>query len=154
MLARMPALRANARRLLEAGVNMIAGTDAGIAPIKPPDVIRWAVPQFQQLGMTAAEALHACTARAATALGLGHRKGRLRNGYDADILAVDEACPRRTAPARADLGHLRVGWSCNSVSSMEARARAAMDAPPRTCSSPFPPAPSCATSRRGASSAT
>jgi imidazolonepropionase-like amidohydrolase len=89
MLARMPALRANARRLLEAGVNMIAGTDAGIAPIKPPDVIRWAVPQFQQLGMTAAEALHTCTARAAAALGLGHRKGRLYPGYDADILAVD-----------------------------------------------------------------
>src|SRR5436190_13162844 len=89
MLARMPALRANARRMLEAGVNMIAGTDAGIAPIKPPDVIRWAIPQFQQLGMTATQALQACTARAATALGLGHRKGQLRPGYDADILAVD-----------------------------------------------------------------
>lgn len=89
MIARRPALVANARRLFEAGVNMIAGTDAGIAPIKPPDVIRWAIPQFQQLGMTAAQALHACTAQAATALGLGHRKGQLRPGYDADILAVD-----------------------------------------------------------------
>ena len=89
MEARMPAMIANARRMLAAGVNMIAGTDAGIAPIKPPDVIRWAIPQFQQLGMTAAEALHACTARAATTLGLGHRKGHLRPGYDADILAVD-----------------------------------------------------------------
>jgi imidazolonepropionase-like amidohydrolase len=89
MVARRPALVANAQRMLAAGVNMIAGTDAGIAPIKPPDVIRWAIPQFQLLGMSAAEALHACTARAATALGLGHRKGRLRLGYDADILAVD-----------------------------------------------------------------
>ncbi len=89
MEARMPAMVANGRRMFAAGVNMIAGTDAGIAPIKPPDVIRWAVPQFQQVGMTAAEALHACTARAATALGLGHRKGQLRPGYDADILAVD-----------------------------------------------------------------
>jgi len=89
MVARMPALVANGRRMFAAGVNMIAGTDAGIAPIKPPDAIRWAIPQFQQLGMTAAEALHACTARAATALGLGHRKGQLRPGYDADILAVD-----------------------------------------------------------------
>jgi imidazolonepropionase-like amidohydrolase len=89
MIARRPALVANARRLFEAGVNMIAGTDAGIAPIKPPDVIRWAIPQFQQLGMTATQALQACTARAATALGLGHRKGQLRPGYDADILAVD-----------------------------------------------------------------
>jgi imidazolonepropionase-like amidohydrolase len=89
MVARRPALIANGQRMLAAGVNMIAGTDAGIAPIKPPDVIRWAIPQFQQLGMSAAEALHACTARAATALGLGHRKGQLRPGYDADILAVD-----------------------------------------------------------------
>jgi imidazolonepropionase-like amidohydrolase len=89
MLARMPALVANARQLFHAGVAMIAGTDAGIAPIKPPDVIRWTIPQFQQLGMTAAQALTACTAGAATALGLGHRKGQLRPGYDADILAVD-----------------------------------------------------------------
>jgi imidazolonepropionase-like amidohydrolase len=89
MVARMPAMLANGRRLFAAGVHMIAGTDAGIAPIKPPDAIRWAVPQFQLLGMTAAQALHACTARAATALGLGHRKGHLRAGYDADILAVD-----------------------------------------------------------------
>ena len=35
------------------GVHMIAGTDAGIAPIKPPDVIRWAVAQFQLIGLTA-----------------------------------------------------------------------------------------------------
>jgi imidazolonepropionase-like amidohydrolase len=89
MLARMPALAANARRMFHAGVAMIAGTDAGIAPIKPPDVIRCTIPQFQQLGMTAAQALTACTAGAATALGLGHRKGQLRPGYDADILAVD-----------------------------------------------------------------
>jgi imidazolonepropionase-like amidohydrolase len=87
--ARVPAMIANGQRMLAAGVNMIAGTDAGIASNKPPDVIRWAISQLQQLGMTAAQALHAGTARAATALGLGHRKGRIRPGYDADILAVD-----------------------------------------------------------------
>jgi imidazolonepropionase-like amidohydrolase len=89
MVSRRPAMVANVRRMLAAGVNMIAGTDAGITPLKPPDVIRWSIPQFQQAGMTAAQALHACTARAATALGLGQRKGQLRPGYDADILAVD-----------------------------------------------------------------
>ncbi len=89
MAARMPAMVANARRMLEAGVTMIAGTDAGIAPTKPPDVIRWAIPNFQLIGMSAAQALHACTAQAATALGLGHRKGHLRPGYDADVVAVD-----------------------------------------------------------------
>jgi imidazolonepropionase-like amidohydrolase len=89
MVSRRAAMVANVRRMLAAGVNMIAGTDAGIMPLKPPDVIRWSIPQFQQAGMTAAQALHACTARAATALGLGCRKGQLRPGYDADILAVD-----------------------------------------------------------------
>lgn len=86
--ARIPALMANNRRLLAAGVTTIAGTDAGISPAKPPDVIRWAVAQFRQLGAGPAEALHACTARAAVAVGLGGRKGRLAPGYDADLLAV------------------------------------------------------------------
>jgi imidazolonepropionase-like amidohydrolase len=89
MVDRMPALIANGRRLVEAGVYVIPGTDAGIAPIKPPDVIRWSVAQFQLIGMTPAQALHVCTARAADALGLGDRKGRLAPGYDADILALD-----------------------------------------------------------------
>ncbi len=89
MVARMPALRANGRRLIESGVHVIPGTDAGIGPIKPPDVIRWTVGQFQEIGLSAAQALHVCTARAAAAIGLGDRKGRLVPGYDADILAVD-----------------------------------------------------------------
>jgi imidazolonepropionase-like amidohydrolase len=88
IVARRPAMLANNRRLFAAGVHMIPGTDAGIRPVKPPDVARWAVAHFQAVGMSAAQALHTCTARAATALGLGHRKGQLRPGYDADILVV------------------------------------------------------------------
>jgi imidazolonepropionase-like amidohydrolase len=88
MVARRPALLANGQRLYAAGVHMIPGTDAGIRPVKPPDVARWAVAHFQTIGMSAAQALHTCTAGAAMALGLGHRKGQLRPGYDADILAV------------------------------------------------------------------
>jgi imidazolonepropionase-like amidohydrolase len=89
LVARMPALMANGRKVVASGARVIAGTDAGIGPGKPHDVIRWAVPQFQLLGLTAAEALTTCTARAASALGLGDRKGQLKPGYDADILAVD-----------------------------------------------------------------
>jgi imidazolonepropionase-like amidohydrolase len=89
MAARLPALMANIRRLYEAGASMIAGTDAGVSPIKPPDVLRWAVGQLTQIGMTPAQALQASTSVAATACGLGHRKGRLAPGYDADILAID-----------------------------------------------------------------
>jgi imidazolonepropionase-like amidohydrolase len=89
MASRMPALVANGQRLRAAGANIVVGTDAGIGRIKPPDAIRWSLPQLRQIGMGGAEALWTCTARAATALGLGDRKGRLSPGYDADILAVD-----------------------------------------------------------------
>jgi imidazolonepropionase-like amidohydrolase len=88
VVARRPAMLVNFQRLYAADVHLIPGTDAGIGPVKPPDVARWAVAHFQQLGMSPAQALHTCTARAAQALGLGHRKGQLRPGYDADILAV------------------------------------------------------------------
>ncbi|GIH90619.1 amidohydrolase family protein [Planobispora siamensis] len=87
--ARMPAMTANLRLLHRAGAFMITGTDGGIAPFKPHDVLRWAIAQLTGIGMTPAEALRAATSRAALACGLGHRKGRLAPGYDADILAVD-----------------------------------------------------------------
>jgi imidazolonepropionase-like amidohydrolase len=89
LVARMPALFANGRTVVASGARVIGGTDAGIGPGKPPDVIRWAVPQFQLLGLTAAQALTTCTTLAARELGLGDRKGQLKPGYDADILAVD-----------------------------------------------------------------
>jgi len=88
VLARMPALIANARRMYRAGARIIVGSDAGLGPAKPPDAVRYALPQLLRIGMSPAEALHACTARAASVLGLGDRKGRIAAGYDADILVV------------------------------------------------------------------
>lgn len=88
MTSRLPALIANARSLYEAGAPINAGTDAGIGPIKPPDVLRWAVAHLTMIGMTPAEALLASTSHAAAVCGLGHRKGRLAPGFDADVLAV------------------------------------------------------------------
>src|SRR5262249_33110732 len=89
MLTRLPRLMANARLMYASGVQIVVGTDGGIAPIKPHDVLRYAPAHLAQLGFGPAEALHAITGRAAEVIGLGHRKGRLAPGYDADVLVVD-----------------------------------------------------------------
>lgn len=87
--ARLPHIIANTRRLYEAGARMVAGTDAGIAPVKPHDVVRHAPAMLRQLGFSQAEGLRTITSAAAGVCGLGHRKGRVTPGFDADILAVD-----------------------------------------------------------------
>ena len=87
--ARLPLVMANMRRLYEAGALMVAGSDAGIAPIKPHDVVRHAPAQLREIGIGQAEALRMITSVAAGVIGLGHRKGRIAPGFDADILAVD-----------------------------------------------------------------
>ena len=90
MAARLPAMMANTRRMYASGAVMIAGTDAGLGPIKPHDVLRWAIDQLSQhVGLSPLEALRANTSVAATACGLGSRKGRVAPGYDADLLVVD-----------------------------------------------------------------
>ena len=87
--ARLPAIMANTRRLHQAGALMVAGTDAGIAPVKPHDAVRYAPAMLVQLGYGQAEALRTITSVAAGVCGLAHRKGRVAPGFDADVLAVD-----------------------------------------------------------------
>jgi imidazolonepropionase-like amidohydrolase len=89
--ARLPLMVANLRRLYEAGALIVVGSDAGIAPIKPHDVIRYAPARLCEIGIGPAEALRTITSDAAQVIGLGHRKGRIAPGFDADILAVDGA---------------------------------------------------------------
>ncbi|MEV4623128.1 amidohydrolase family protein [Asanoa sp. NPDC049573] len=87
---RIPAIIENARTMYAGGVDLIAGTDAGLGPGKPADVLRSAVGMLTTwVGMTPAEALRTSTARAAEVIGLGASKGRIAPGYDADLLAVD-----------------------------------------------------------------
>jgi imidazolonepropionase-like amidohydrolase len=89
VMLRLPGIIANSRRMYEAGAAIVAGTDAGIAPIKPHDVVRYAPAMLGQLGFSPAEALRAITSDAAGVCGLGRHKGRIAPGYHADILAVD-----------------------------------------------------------------
>jgi imidazolonepropionase-like amidohydrolase len=87
--ARLPLIMANTRRMYEAGALMVAGSDAGIGPVKPHDAVRYAPDQLREIGIGQAEALRMITSVAADVIGLGHRKGRIAPGFDADILAVD-----------------------------------------------------------------
>ena len=89
VVVRRPGIIANTRRLHEAGAPIVAGTDAGIAPVKPHDVVRHAPAMLRHLGFDQAEALGAITSAAAGVCGLGHCKGRVTPGFDADILAVN-----------------------------------------------------------------
>ncbi|MFD0885169.1 amidohydrolase family protein, partial [Streptosporangium algeriense] len=71
------------------GVRVVCCTDAGINPHKPHDVLPSDLVYFAAQVATNAEALASATSLAAESCGLGHRKGRVAPGYDADLLVVD-----------------------------------------------------------------
>ena len=80
---RMSALR----RMTTFGVRLISGDDAGIGPDKAHGRYAEAVIELEQVTGTV-PALVAASSDAAAAIGLGRSKGRLRRGYDADLLVV------------------------------------------------------------------
>ncbi|WP_181781572.1 amidohydrolase family protein [Pseudonocardia pini] len=88
LLRHLPAIRAALARLVGAGAVVVAGTDAGIAPVKPHGVLPRGLTELVTAGMTPTDALRAGTRTAAQVVGLGDRKGRVAPGYDADLLAV------------------------------------------------------------------
>jgi imidazolonepropionase-like amidohydrolase len=76
-------------RMHAAGVRVVSGSDGGIAAAKPHGLLPVSVASLVQGGVSTVAALASATALAADACGLGDRKGRLRAGYDADLLVVD-----------------------------------------------------------------
>jgi hypothetical protein len=76
-------------RMHRAGVRLISGADSGISAGKPHGILPEAVIDLVDAGLTPAEALASATSAAARSCGLADRKGRLRVGYDADLLLVD-----------------------------------------------------------------
>ncbi len=68
---------------------MIPGSDAGVSPGKPHDVLPYALEALVvEIGMTAEEALRSATSVAASAIVLQGSKGRIAAGADADLLVV------------------------------------------------------------------
>lgn len=84
----VPRVRAALGRIHTAGGTVLVGTDAGINPYKPHDVMPRALADLVDLGMTPLEGLTAMTSRAADTLGLPD-VGRLSAGAVADVIAVD-----------------------------------------------------------------
>jgi imidazolonepropionase-like amidohydrolase len=78
----------NIRQLMDSGARVALSTDAGIGPEKPHDVLPLELADLSRHGFTGTEVLTGATAAAAASCGLGHRKGRIAPGYDADLLAV------------------------------------------------------------------
>jgi imidazolonepropionase-like amidohydrolase len=96
-------MRMSILRLMTAfGVRLISGTDAGIAHIKAHGNYADAMIELGQVTGTV-PALVVASSSAATAIGLGRPKGRLRRGYDADVLVVN-------GDLAADLTTLRHVW--------------------------------------------
>jgi imidazolonepropionase-like amidohydrolase len=87
--ANMATLLGAVAELMDRGGRVCVGTDAGIAPSKPHDVLPTALRAFTEQGIDPTLGLRAMTATAAAVIGLSGRKGRLQAGYDADVLAVD-----------------------------------------------------------------
>jgi imidazolonepropionase-like amidohydrolase len=86
--ARAEQARALVGQLAERGVVLIAGSDAGISPAKPHDVLPYSIMELAGCGVPNPAALRSATSVAADACRLPG-KGRLRPGCDADLLAVD-----------------------------------------------------------------
>ncbi|HEY4454557.1 MAG TPA: amidohydrolase family protein [Pseudonocardiaceae bacterium] len=82
------ALLANLRGMLAAGVELVAGTDAGIGLV-PFENYADGLDVLADAGMSNRAVIGAATHRAAAALGLGAATGRLAVGFAADAVAVD-----------------------------------------------------------------
>lgn len=82
-------VRSNFIRMREAGIKLIASTEAGIPGVlhhQPP----LALPMFAHLAdLSPVEALRSATSDCAVAIGLGRITGKIAQGFVADFLLVD-----------------------------------------------------------------
>jgi len=71
------------------GARLVCSSDAGVISEKPHDCLPHGAPEFQVFTqLSAASVLTSVTRLAAESCGVGHRKGRIAPGFDADLLAV------------------------------------------------------------------
>lgn len=88
VLATLEPYWANQAYMHARGVRVVCCTDAGINPVQTHDVLPRDLAYFAAEVATTRESLVSATSLAAAACNLGHRKGRIRVGMDADLLVV------------------------------------------------------------------
>ncbi len=76
-------------RMIEHGVRIVTGSDAGVTPPKRHGNVWRAVVQLLDAGLTPAQALATATSLAADECGLTDTTGRIAEGLNADLLVVD-----------------------------------------------------------------
>jgi imidazolonepropionase-like amidohydrolase len=87
--ARLMALTEMLKLLTRSGVPVVVGTDGGVGPPKPHNVLPYGVAMLvNELEWSTVDALRAVTSRSAEVCRVADSKGRLAPGYDADVVAV------------------------------------------------------------------
>ena len=77
------------QQMHEAGVRLLAGTDAGVPGVSHGSVAGSIVALHTEVGMSAADALRSGTSLAAQALGIADDMGEIRAGLVADLVLLD-----------------------------------------------------------------
>jgi imidazolonepropionase-like amidohydrolase len=77
------------REMHEAGVGVVAGTDAGFAYVFPGFSLHDELALLVRAGLPPAAALRAATSEAARCLGLEHETGTVTPGKQADLVVLD-----------------------------------------------------------------
>lgn len=104
-----------AARMHRAGVRLVSGADSGISAGKPHGILPGGVADLVVGGIPAEAALATATSIAALACGLGGQKGRLRRGYDADLVVVrGDPFADMTALSRVQAVLLAGTWAVGS----------------------------------------
>jgi imidazolonepropionase-like amidohydrolase len=101
--------RANARRLMDAGVAVVPGTDVGINLTDFGEELLFELEAYVDIGVANADAIRMATARAARHLGIESETGALVAGLAADVLVVEGQPERDIAALRRPCLVLRAG---------------------------------------------
>jgi imidazolonepropionase-like amidohydrolase len=96
------------RTFREAGLTLVAGSDAGIPTIDFACVIG-ELEVLVQAGYRPVDALRAATADAADAIRVGADRGRIKKGFRADLLLVEGAVHEDIAALRNRIAVLKDG---------------------------------------------